>query len=725
MRSFSALATALILSLGCGGSPAATTATGTAAATDEPPAVGPDNQPAERPQHVAVGKPNPDLIPRTVFFGDPDRSGVQISPDGKHLSWRAQSGGVMNVWVAPTSDLGKAVAVTDDKERPISTYFWAADSKHVIYLQDTGGDENWNVFAVDVATKKRRKLTPSKKKVQARILRVSHKRPVEIVIAVNDRNPQLHDPYLVNIATGESKLLMENPGFLDFTINDDLEIVIGGIITPAGGVEYKVRGKSNKKKAKKAGDAEPEPDPFEGWKTLLAVGPEDVDGTSILGFDKSGRNMYMWDSRNRDTRALTLASVKTGRGRVIAKHPKADGSGVFVHPITKKVLAVSFTHARREWKVLDRGLKKDLAVLEKINDGELEIVDSTLDLGTWVVIFHADDGPVRYYLYDRATRKAKFLFTNRVDLEKRKLAKMHSKIIKARDGLELVSYLTLPVSADADGDQIPDEPLPAVLWVHGGPWARDHWGYNPVHQLFANRGYAVLSVNFRGSTGFGKKFLNAANGQWGKKMHDDLIDAVKWAVDQKIFDESKVCIGGGSYGGYATLAGLTLTPDVFACGVDIVGPSSIITLIESVPPYWKPVLAIFKTRIGDWTTEEGKKALLEVSPISRVDEITRPLLIGQGANDPRVKQAESDQIVGAMQEKKIPVSYVLFPDEGHGFRREPNSLAFWAATEAFLSAHIGGEYQPVDPEEIKGTTMVVKEGIWGIPGFMDLKKKMP
>jgi dipeptidyl aminopeptidase/acylaminoacyl peptidase len=309
------------------------------------------------------------------------------------------------------------------------------------------------------------------------------------------------------------------------------------------------------------------------------------------------------------------------------------------------------------------------------------------------------------------------LFSTRPELEEAPLARMHPVVIKSRDGLDLVSYLTLPNAQDADGDGKADKPGPMVLMVHGGPWARDSWGFNPLHQLLANRGYAVLSVNFRSSTGFGKAFGNAGNRQWGKAAHDDLLDAVSWAVAGGVADKDKVCILGGSYGGYATLVGLTMTPDVFACGVDIVGPSSIITLIESIPPYWAPMMALFKDRVGDWTTPEGKKALLEVSPISHVANIKRPLLIGQGANDPRVKQAESDQIVAAMRERRIPVTYVLFPDEGHGFARPENNQAFWAVAEAFLSAHLGGLYQPVTKEDLASSTIQVPAGRNGIPGF--------
>ncbi len=297
------------------------------------------------------------------------------------------------------------------------------------------------------------------------------------------------------------------------------------------------------------------------------------------------------------------------------------------------------------------------------------------------------------------------------------LAKVHPVVIKSRDGLDLVSYLSLPKIADPDGDGKANQPVPMVLFVHGGPWGRDEWGYNPVHQLLANRGYAVLSVNFRGSTGFGKKFLNAGNLQWSKKMHDDLLDAVAWAVEAKVAPKDKVCIMGGSYGGYATLVGLAMTPDAFACGVDVVGPSNLLTLLASIPAYWAPLRATFTQRMGDPDTAEGKALLTAASPLTRAADIRRPLLIGQGANDPRVKQAESEQIVAALKAHRLPVSYVLFPDEGHGFARPENNIAFFAVTEAFLSAHLGGVYQPITPEELSASSIQIKDGKNGIPGL--------
>jgi dipeptidyl aminopeptidase/acylaminoacyl peptidase len=675
-----------------------------------------DKQAKQQVPVEAKGNPSNDLIPRTVLFGNPDKASPQISPDGKHLSWLADSGGELNVFVAPVGKLDQAKPVTADKKRPVRRYFWAYTNKHIVYLQDSGGDENWHVFVTDIESGETKDLTP-KEKIQARIEAVSYKHPDEVVIGMNDRNPQLHDLYKVNLKTGKMELLQENPGFVGFSIDHDYKVRLGVTMTPDGGML--IMKKAKKAKKAKKGD---KPNPMAGWEEFTKIAQEDTLNTSPITFGRRNRYLYMWDSRGRNTSALTRVDTRTGKSKVIASSEKADGSGIQLHPTKKTVLAVAFTHARQEWKVLDRSVKKDYAKLAKISDGDPNVVDTTLDNNTWIVAYNDDDGPVKWYLYDRKKKQESFLFTNRKALEEVKLAKMHPRLLKSRDGLELVNYLSLPPESDPDGDGKPSAALPTVMLIHGGPWSRDSWGYNTLHQMLADRGYAVMSVNYRGSTGFGKAFINAGNMEWAGKMHDDVIDSVNWLVEQGIADKSKVCIAGGSYGGYATLVGLTFTPDVFACGVDIVGPSNIVTLLEAIPPYWKPMQNIFKTRVGDWTTPEGKKMLIERSPLTHVDKIEKPLLIGQGANDPRVKQAESDQIVSAMKAKGIPVSYVLFPDEGHGFQRKPNRLAFFAAMEAFLSAHIGGQYQPATAEELAGTTVKVPEGLYGIPGFASVVK---
>jgi len=422
---------------------------------------------------------------------------------------------------------------------------------------------------------------------------------------------------------------------------------------------------------------------------------------------------------------LKTIDLATRAERVLAEDPRADAGGALVHPTEKTVQAAAFSYERAEWKVLDKAIEPDLTYLKTVADGELTVVSRSDDDERWLVSYVVDDGPARVYLYERLGERvrvgkdappgrATFLFTNRSALEKTALAKMHPVVITSRDGLKLVSYLTLPWWADKNGRA--EKPLPMVLLVHGGPWARDSWGFNGYHQWLSNRGYAVLSVNYRGSTGFGKGFVNAGNMEWATKMHDDLIDAVDWAVKGGIADKDKVAIMGGSYGGYATLVGMTFTPDEFACGVDIVGPSNLVTLLKSIPPYWEPEIENLKKRVGDFTTEEGRKFLESRSPLTLAEKIKRPLLIGQGANDPRVKQAEADQIVSAMQRKNIPVTYVLFPDEGHGFQRPPNSMAFNAVTEAFLAAHLGGRAEAIG-DDVGSSTAEVRVGVEGVPGL--------
>jgi len=396
----------------------------------------------------------------------------------------------------------------------------------------------------------------------------------------------------------------------------------------------------------------------------------------------------------------------------MAEDPRADASRVMFNPDTGVPQAVMFEYLRRDWTILDPSIKDDWEYLKKAAKGDLAIESRNRADTRWIVSYLRDDGPVAYYLYNRSSREAKFLFTNRSELEKYTLAPMKPVTIGARDGLELVGYLTTPVDVKA-------KKLPMVLLVHGGPWARDSWGYNGIHQWLANRGYAVLSVNFRGSTGLGKAFLNAGNKEWAAAMHNDLIDAVNWAVTEGIADPDKVAIMGGSYGGYAALVGVTFTPDFFAAAVDIVGPSHLRTLLESIPPYWEPVRAMFDARVGSL---EDTAYLDSISPLTRVDAIKKPLLIGQGANDPRVKEAESMQIVDAMQAKNLPVTYVLFPDEGHGFRKPDNTMAFFAVTESFLAKHLGGRAEEID-SVVRSSSAQIKAGAELIPGLQEAADK--
>jgi dipeptidyl aminopeptidase/acylaminoacyl peptidase len=650
----------------------------------------------------AVTQADVPLIPRRLLFGNPEKTGPTLSDDGKQIAFRAAVNGVMNVWVGPSDKPEAAKPVTKDTARSIRQYFWAYTNSHIIYLQDKGGDENWRVYSVDVNSLETKDLTPFDK-VAAQIQGVSQKFPDEILVALNNRNPELHDVYRVNIRSGARTLIQRNEKYAGFVTDDDYQVRFAQVFRPDGGMDLLRR--------TDAGAFEP----FE------SIGPEDSLTTSPIGFDKSATHVYLMDSRGRDTAALFSQDVATGTKTLIAEDARADADGVLTHPREKTIQAVSFNYDRVRWQTVDKGIEEDLKYLQGVTDGEMSVLSRTGDDQRWVVGYVKDNGPVRYYVYDRPAHSARFLFTNRPGLESAKLARMYPQQIKARDGLTLVSYLTLPVWTDPDGDGRPSSPLPMVLEVHGGPWGRDTWGLNPIHQLWANRGYAVLSVNFRSSTGFGKKFLNAGNREWAGKMHEDLLDAVNWSTAQKIADATRIAITGGSYGGYATLVGLTFTPDVFAAGVDIVGPSNLSTLLNSIPPYWKPQIEIFATRVGDNRTEEGRKFLESRSPLTFVDKISKPLLIAQGANDPRVKQTESDQIVKAMQARNIPVTYTLFPDEGHGFARQENNIAFFALSESFLAKHLGGRAEPIG-DAFTGSSITVPQGPELIPG---VKESLP
>lgn len=661
-------------------------------------------QVADKKNSTEASKNDAGLIPRKILFGNPDKAAARISSDGKKISYLAPVDGVLNVWVAPIDKIAEAKPITNDRERGIRQYFWAYDNKHILYTQDAKGDENWHVYSVNVETAETKDLTPIEG-VQAQIEGVSEKFPSEILVGLNDRNPQLHDVHKVNIETGERSLVLENPGYAALVSDDDYNVRFALNYTPTGGQVL----------LKLDGDGK--------WQDFIEVGPLDAMNTGPIGFNKEEDKLYFTDSRDRNTSALTEITIADGAQKLIAQNDKADVGGVLMHPLEKNIQAVSFTYLRREWQILDESIRADLDFLKTVEDGEFEITSRTLDDQNWTVAYIVDDGPVQFYHYDRANKKANFLFTSQKSLQDYPLVKMHAVLIEARDGLKLPSYLTLPPGSDTDGDGVPDRPLPMVLDVHGGPWSRDGWGYNSTHQWLANRGYAVLSVNFRGSTGFGKEFINAANREWSGKMHDDLLDAVDWAVKQGVADKQKVAIMGGSYGGYATLVGLTFTPDVFACGVDIVGPSSLLTLMENVPPYWMPFMPVMKDRVGDWTTEEGRAELAKRSPLNFVDKIERPLLIGQGANDPRVKQVEADQIVEAMEKKKIPVTYVLYPDEGHGFARPENRMSFNAVVEAFLAEFLGGRFEPVGAD-FAGSTIDVVTGADGVPGLAEAVKAL-
>ena len=640
------------------------------------------------------------LIPRESLFGNPTQSAGRLSPDGKYLSWLAPKDGVMNVWLAPADDMQAAKAMTAAVDRPIRSYFWSPDSASLLYIQDKGGDENFLLYGVDIASGEETALTPFED-TRVQVLGTSETIRDKILVGLNNRDPRFFDAHMLDLNTGELTLVMENNAYAGMLADDNLELRMALRPNAAGGMDFFP-----------IVDGEVAAEPSD--TTAL----EDSLTTSPAGFTTDGKTMYWIDSRGRNTAALIAQDVATGEKTIIAENDKADIGGAMSDPKTGEIEAYSFTYLTTEWTATDPDVKASLEFLDSKLDGDFGVSSRTEEDDKWIVWNDPVTAPGSSYLYDRTAGTLEKFYTTRPELEGAPLQSMHPAEITSRDGLTLPSYLTLPAGSDADGDGKAEAAVPMVLLVHGGPWARDGFGYNSYHQWLANRGYAVLSVNFRGSTGFGKEFISAGDLEWGKKMHDDLIDAVNWAVEEGVTSADKVAIMGGSYGGYATLAGLTFTPETFACGVDIVGPSNLETLLASIPPYWEPMIAQFHERMGNPNTEEGLAMLKERSPLYSADKITKPLLIGQGANDPRVKQAESDQIVGAMKDSGIPVTYVLYPDEGHGFAKPNNNIAFNAVTENFLASCLGGRAEPIG-DTVKNSTAEIVEGAEHVQGLKD------
>jgi dipeptidyl aminopeptidase/acylaminoacyl peptidase len=612
------------------------------------------------------------LIPRTILFGNPEKAQPKLSPDGAYLAYCAPDKGVLNVYVRTIGKDDDRV-VTVDRKRGVRDFFWQYDNAHVLYLQDQDGDENFHIFQADIVTKQTRDLTPFAG-VRAEPLALSPRMPEVLLAEMNLRDRRYMDVYRINLRNGALEPDTTNPGDVHgWEADHTMQVRVAQASLADGSTEIRTRKDSSSP-----------------WRLLEKWGP-DESGSGVVGFTPDNGSVYVISSVGANAARLLTIDLESGKKTVIAEDGSYDVNDILIHPEKYTLEAVQFYRARAEWKVLDPSLKGDFEALGRVCDGDFRIMSSTLAFDRWTVRYVIDDAPVKYYEYDRKSKKASFLFSSKPSLEKYGLAKMIPISFKARDGMEIHGYLTLPPGSSG-------KKLPLVLNVHGGPWGRDHWGFNSEDQWLANRGYAVLQVNFRGSTGYGKAFLNAGNREWGKKMHYDLLDAKKWAIEKGYADPHRVCIYGGSYGGYATLAALAFTPDEFQCGIDIVGPSNLITLIKSIPPYWATMRSTFDRRVGKLETEE--EFLKSISPLFKANEIKVPLLIAQGANDPRVKQAESDQIVEAMRKRNKDVEYLLFPDEGHGFARPENNMIFYAAAESFLARYLGGRAEaPGDKEK--------------------------
>ncbi len=616
----------------------------------------------------------PALIPRKVLFGNAEKLSPTLSPDGKMLAYLApDKQGVMNVWVRTLGQTDDHV-VTSEK-RDVFNYEWQQDSQYILYTQDNNGDENFHVYQTDLKGTNTRDLTPYAG-VQVRTV-AAHVTdpdfPDQILVALNIRDRRLHDVYRVNLHSGAMDLDTENPGDVaSWNADNRFQVRVAQVFLPDGGTEIRLR--DNRSAA---------------WRSFQKWGPDETFG-GVVGFSPDNERVWMISSVDANSARLLEIDIQTGKSKVVAEDKQFDVTGILTHPRKRNLEAVQFQRARSEWLVTAASVEEDFDALKKVHDGDVNIENRSLDDKAWIVSYTVADGPIYYYLYDQPTKKSTLLFTHRPKLEQYQLSKMQPISYKARDGMTIYGYLTLPTGVEPKN-------LPMILNVHGGPWGRDVWGWNREVQWLANRGYAVLQINFRGSTGYGKDYLNAGNREWAGKMHNDLLDGKAWAVQQGYADPKRVCIYGGSYGGYATLVGVSFTPNEFVCGVDLFGPSNLLTLMQSIPPYWVPIKSMFNRRMGNAETEP--EFLKSKSPLFKADQISVPLLIAQGANDARVKEAESNQIVAAVRKNGKEVEYLIFPDEGHGFVRPANNLKFYAAAEPFLAKYLGGRFEPPSDEE--------------------------
>jgi len=628
------------------------------------------------------------LIPRRTFFENANALNPLLSPDGRWLAWLAAADGVMNVWVAPRDDLTEARPLTRQTERPIFAHAFARTNAHVLFQRDKDGDENFNLWCVGLDGSAARNLTPYPDVLA--ILFAMHREEAHLVaVGMNDRDARWHDLYVVDIRTGERRLVYENTDEIASFILDsrlNLKLATSTRNKGTGSAILKWNGAA--------------------FEEIMSIAADDVMGTEPLHVNRAADAWFLRSSVGRDKAVLLRVDWATGAETLVASHDKVDVASWVTDPSTDEVTAVSAEYLRDTWIPVDPATGRDLAMLERELDATVGIASQSDDGALWVVGAARPDRPFAWHLLDRQSGKTTFLFAARPKLHTARLAPMQGVVITARDGLELVSYFTLPATATG---MRPARPLPMVLCVHGGPWWRDGWRYNRDVQWLANRNYAVLQVNYRGSTGFGKAFVQAGDREWAGKMHDDLIDAVNWSIHEGIADPKRIAVYGASYGGYAAFVGATFTPDVFCCSVPVVGITNLETMLANPPPYWAAFYEQECHRVGDPRTPEGVALLKARSPLHRAGDITRPMLIGHGENDVRCKVAESDQIVAAMTDKRIPVIYVVYPDEGHGFARPENDIAFKAIMEAFLARHLGGRAEPVG-DDFAGSSHEIRAG---------------
>jgi dipeptidyl aminopeptidase/acylaminoacyl peptidase len=635
---------------------------------------------------VGLAQAQPALPARRTFFTDPDYAKVTVSPDGAQLAYLAPLNGVRNLWLAPAADPRQGRPLTRVADRDISTYFrWAYTNRHLVFFQDRAGDENWRASSVDIATGTILPLTPPQG-VLAYHQEASYRFPDVMLFRHNARDKRFLDLYRINLLSGRSELLYENHDYVWLMTDSQFRMRLAGRYTANGDCEvFERRG--------------------DDWIPFSRIPISDLDSTYLIDYSDDGGTLYMLDTRGRDKAALFAVDMATRKSTLLAADDEADIVAAEFEPKSRRPLAAYAVRDRIHWHPIAPSAAQELKMLAAYGPGDPEFVSRSLDNQKVTGYFERDAASGEYVLIDHAAGAVRPLYTQRAALAQVRLRPMQPVVIPARDGLKLNGYLTMPAAAQPPAAQ----KLPMVLFIHGGPYARDTWGFNSVHQWLASRGYAVLSVNYRGSTGFGKAFVTAADHEWGGKMHDDLIDAVNWAIDRGFADPKRVGFFGGSYGGYSALMAATKTPEVFACIVDEFGISNLITFMATIPPYWGPWFSIWKQRLGDPGTEAGRAFLRERSPLNHIARASRPILIAQGLRDVRVVAAESQQMVTALTANRVPVTYVTFPDEGHGFVRPENRLAFTAVAEAFLAKHLGGQLQPIG-NDFAGSSIKIEVG---------------
>jgi len=649
----------------------------------------------------------PDLLPLQLLLAPAEYLAPQISPDGNWISYIGPLDGVANFFVAPVDKPQQGRPVTHYTERGVQAtdvsgqvmYAWHFDSKQLIYPKDYDGDENWDIHIVDIVKGEDRNLTPSPG-VKTSIIAYHPKYPDQVIIQATERHPMMPDVFRLDLKTGDRESLFMNPGnALGFLPDGDLQLRLAITVNSSGGIEINRLNGDN------------------AFEPFLEIANEDLPALTTSSYQKIFRvtsdneKLYLYDVEGRDTTAFISLDLASGEKKVIAADDRVDLSGILYEPITNKPLAYAVNLTRTSWHAIDASVSADIEFLNQKAAGDWKVVSQTHDNDQWIVQDMLSHKPIRFFIYNRLEKTVVNLFTSTPALEGLALSKLHPYRVRTNDGFDLISYLLLPPWMDPDEDGRPSQPLPVVVLVHGGPSdERAQFAYGPFLHWLANRGYGLMYVNFRGSAGFGKAYMNAQIREWGGKMHQDILDQVDWAIAEKIADPDQIAIMGGSYGGYEVLVAMTMTPDKFACGIDLVGPSN----LEIFMPHWDEDR--MGEVLGDPRTEEGRAFLRSRSPITFADQTLHPVLIGQGARDSRVPQDQSDMIVDVMQKNGVAVTYVLYPDEGHGLMRTANNFSFWAVGEVFLAECLGGRSMPIG-NALQGASMQVPFGAEFIPGL--------